>query len=496
MAFFFGDGFDLYALPADAVNGHWDSGALNFILSAGRFSGSRAIQSSNIGTFFVKSSGQNDAVHHIVCAFQQTAALTGTTLGLYFQLTDGTTNQCCIVFRTDGAILLTSATPAGTVLATYTGAVTAINTWYAFEFEVVINNTTGSFTVRKNGNTTADFTATSLNTRPGTNSYANKLTVGQNGSVSFHFIDDLLWRSDPTSVPWAGDIRCYTRLPNTDAAAAWTRPSTFQMQPYAGTTTNAAVGANTPRYTPFVSQGGNIGNVVINLAVGWTGNMKCAIFAATTGSQPGTVIQSATAAINNPVIGTNTFTFSPAVSVAKGTQFFVGFVSDTAASGALPTGNGAPYSTMGFTGGATYATFPIANPTVTAAATASGFFPVVTPTANADAVADSFEDSAASYVSSANPGDTDRYTLGAISGTPTSILGVVTRAYMQKSDAGSRTVAVQLTSSSTTVESGAVAPSSSGWGWVERTDLTDPATGAAWTATGVNNAQIGVTVKT
>jgi hypothetical protein len=51
-------------------------------------------------------------VHHIVCAFQQTAALTGTTLGMYLQLSDGATNQCCIVFRSDGAILLTSATPA------------------------------------------------------------------------------------------------------------------------------------------------------------------------------------------------------------------------------------------------------------------------------------------------------------------------------------------------------------------------------------------------
>jgi hypothetical protein len=52
-------------------------------------------------------------VHHLV-RVQQTAALSGTTLGMYLQLSDGATNQCCIVFRSDGAILLTSATPAGT----------------------------------------------------------------------------------------------------------------------------------------------------------------------------------------------------------------------------------------------------------------------------------------------------------------------------------------------------------------------------------------------
>jgi hypothetical protein len=55
----------------------------------------------------------NDAVHHIVCAFRQTAALSGTTLGMYLQLSDAATNQVCIVFRSDGVILLTSATPAG-----------------------------------------------------------------------------------------------------------------------------------------------------------------------------------------------------------------------------------------------------------------------------------------------------------------------------------------------------------------------------------------------
>lgn len=494
MAWFFGDGFDLYAVPADAIAGHWDSGSAAFNLTAGRFSGGRGIVWVGSSAWLIKSSGQNDAVHHIVCAYTQANAVSGTTLGLYLQLSDGATNQCCIVFRSDGAILLTSATPTGTVLATYTGAYTLTNTWYAFEFEVVIHNTAGSFTVRKNGNTVADFTATALNTRPGTNAYANKLTVGANTAMSGSAFDDILWRSDPTSVAWAGDIRCYTRMPSTDAAAAWVRPSTFQMQPYAGATTTGNVTANAGRYTPFVSQGGTIGSVVVNLLVGYTGNMKCAIFGSTAGA-PGAILQSATAPISNPVLGANTFTFSPAVSIAKGTQFFVGICSDTSATSALTEGSTAPYATAAFNSTTPlYASWPGANPTTTVT-NAHPFFPVVTSAANADAVADSFEDGAASYVLSSNPGDVDRYTLTSISGTPTSILGVVTRAYMEKSDAGSRTVAVQLTSGSTTVESAAVAPSTT-WGWVERTDLTDPATGAAWTATGVNNAQIGVTVKT
>jgi hypothetical protein len=47
MAYCFGDGFDLYAAPADAVAGYWDSGAsATTALLAGRFAGSQAIRST------------------------------------------------------------------------------------------------------------------------------------------------------------------------------------------------------------------------------------------------------------------------------------------------------------------------------------------------------------------------------------------------------------------------------------------------------------------
>jgi hypothetical protein len=496
MAYFFGDGFDLYALPADAINGYWDSGTTsNATLAAGRFSGSRGLSFSSGGgpVSFVKSSGVNDAVHHFVVAFQQTQALSGTTAGFCLELFDGATAQCTVVFRSDGAILLTSGGPLGTTLDTYTGAVTATSTWFAFEFEVVINNTTGSWAVRKNGNTSNDRAAGGLNTRTSANNYANKIQIGQQNAVNAQFVDDLLWRSDASSVPWVGDIRCYTRMPSTDTGAVWTRPSTFQMQPYFGATATQASANNSARYTPFTSQGGTIGAVALTIGANMTGNVKCAIYASTAG-QPSTVIQSATAAITNPTIGTSTFTFSPAVSIAKGTPFFVAICADNATANFFTVATTAPYGTGGLTGTTTYASFPVANPTTLASTNAHGVFPVVTPAANADAVADVYEDSAASYVYSSNVGDTDRYTITSISGTPGTVLGVTTRGYFQKSDAGTRNVAVQLTSGGTTVESTSTALNTT-WGWVYRNDLVDPATSAAWTATGVNNASIGATVK-
>src|SRR3954463_7461833 len=227
MAFLFADSFDLYATTADAVAGYWDSGVpANISLITGRFSGGRAFQFANpTGALLTKSSGVNDGVHHIVLAFQQTAGLSGTLLDVYLQLLDGATGQCCIVFRSDGAMLLTSGTPTGTVLATYTGAISAQSTWTALEIEVVINNTTGSFTVRKNGNTSNDFTLGSLNTRGGTtNNYANKLLIGPStANGTSQCMDDLLWRSDASSVPFVGDIRCYTRMPASDGSVQFAR---------------------------------------------------------------------------------------------------------------------------------------------------------------------------------------------------------------------------------------------------------------------------------
>src|SRR5215831_12207524 len=126
-----GDSYDLYAATADAVAGYWDSGTTtSFTLQPGRFSGGQSLQNSANTSWLVKSSGANDAVHHVCCAVWQSAALSGTTLGLYLTLSDAATAQCSIVFRSDGAILLTSGGPAGATLATYTGALTLTSQWF------------------------------------------------------------------------------------------------------------------------------------------------------------------------------------------------------------------------------------------------------------------------------------------------------------------------------------------------------------------------------
>jgi hypothetical protein len=490
MAFSFGDGFDCYAAPADAINGYWDSGIAGTITSVtGRFSGSQALNFSTGTTTnlsLVKSSGANEAVHHIVCSFWQSAALTGTTTGLSFQLQDGATVQCSVVFRSDGAILLTSGTPAGSVLATYTGAVTATSSWYAFEFEVTINNTTGSFTVRKNGNTTADFTATGLNTRGGTaNNYANRLAVVMYAAVNAQRLDDLFWRSDASSVAWLGDLRCYTRMPTSDASVQFSRvPATNTQTPFAQVTT-ASVTNGTARYTPFTAAyDGTVGTATVSLSAGYTGNMKCSIFASS-GSAPTTVLGSATV-VTNPATGSNTITFGTPVTVAKGTQYWIGFDSDTT-SGTWNVNNG----TTGATSSTAYASFPVASPTITANANPVVCSLTITTSSNATVVNEAQQDTTTSYVYDSTVNDADFYNIGTIASTPASTIAVTTRAYMQKSDAGSRTAAVQIKSGSTTVASPTLTLTTSGWQWAWRMDLVDPNTSAAWGASAVNAATIG-----
>jgi len=343
MTFAWGDSFDCYAAAADAANGYWDSGTFSSVFpTTGRFAGSQCLQFGSSAALMTKSSGVNDAVHHLVVAFQQTVAVSGTTPGLYLQLLDGTTGQCAVVFRQDGVILLQAGTVGGTTLATYTGAFTTINTWYAFEFEIIINNTTGRFRARKNGNTVDDFDSGAvLNTRASANNYANKLSVGLGNTAVIDRIDDLYWRSDASSVAWMGDIRAYTRMPASDAAVQFSR----------------STGAT---------------------------NFSC---------------------VDEPQQNTTT-----------------------------------------------------------------------------------------DYVFDSVPGHADLYGIAAIASTPLTTFAVTTRAYMIKSDAGTRTAAVQLKSGASTVASPTVVLTPSNWQWAWRHDTTDPATGAAWTAAAVNTVNIGPTV--
>lgn len=494
MAGYFGDSFDLYAAVADMLLGWWDGGAVSSAqLVTGRFTGSQGFNIPGTAITPFKNSPSNDATHHIVCAHKLTTTFGTNTQGIAIELGDGATVQCSIVFRADGSIILTSGAPAGSVLATYTGAFIAANVWNAYEFEVTINNTTGVFKVRTNGSGSDSFSATALNTRGGTaNNYANRLILTAGSGTPTMVIDDLLWNYGATPGTWMGDIRCYTRMPASDASVQFSRTPMTQASP-SGSLSTATITTNTARYTPYVaSYTGAVSSLAISLALGFTGGLKCAIFAANgTAGAPGTLIQAATAAITNPTAGSNTFSFSPGVSVVRGTTYWVGFCSDTTTTNGWNTNN----SVLGDTGtGPVYASWPASNPTGigTSANVITGNI-VITPSINTEFVNETLQDGTTSYVYDSTVGHTDFYAIAALAVTPVSVIAVTTRALMAKSDAGARTAAVQLKSVGTTVASTTLSLSTS-FQWIGRTDAVDPATSAAWTPAAVNAATVGPTV--
>jgi hypothetical protein len=484
--YMFGDGFDSYAVPADALAGYWDSGSGFTALTTGRFTGSRACGLTSFqGGQLVKSSGNNDSVHHLVFGFYQNASLGNTSVSACFQLNDGASAQCFVAFDGNGRMFLASGamTTTPTILVQWPTAVTAGNIWIAYEIEVVIHNTAGSITVRRNGNNVNDFQAINLNTRAGsTNNYANRLTIGMPGNpgANFQQIDDLLWRSDPTAVPWVGDIRCYTRMPVSDVSKQFAAsPPTVSVN-VAVLSTQAAQAAGALIAAPFtVSHTGTIGSATFAVPSAATGHVKAAIYDSTRN-----VLLATSSETTNPVAGINTVTFTPPLSVTAGQTYWLAFDQDATITFNVQTLNNLYSATVA------YASFPPSTLTANALASANMKVSTVTVTAtlNCEYVNEAQQDGTATYVYDSNVGDVDFYGFGTAP-IPAAIL-VTTRGFVEKSDAGTRGAAVQLRSGSTTVQSTPTALGT-GFQWLWRSDINDPNTGAAWTGPALNAIQAG-----
>ena len=278
-------------------------------------------------------------------------------------------------------------------------------------------------------------------------------------------------------------------MPASDASVTFARqPINVLVTPF-GQNSNTAITANRAQYTPFTAPvAGAIGSATMNVQTAATGNFKCAIYSSGAGL-PVTPLGSATP-ISAPGVGNAVFTFGTPVPVTAGTQYFIAFDSD-ATSGFYGIVT-SPTSGCFWTS-ATYSAFPTSSPPVTTGASPVSITITITPSpsANYSAVYDAQQDALATYVYDSNPGDADFYSVASIASTPTVVVATTIRAYALKSDAGTRTLAVQLKSGATVVASPTITLTTSGFLWTWRTDLTDPATGAAWTAVGVNNATIG-----
>jgi hypothetical protein len=210
--------------------------------------------------------------------------------------------------------------------------------------------------------------------------------------------------------------------------------------------------------------------------------MKCAIFASS-GGVPTTVLGTANV-VNNPGVGAVALTFPTPVAVTRGIQYWMGCVTDFG-----PQWNSNNTNT-GLNSATTYAAFPVASPVTTSGFLLGIFTYTIAVTTNYPMVSEAQQDGSTSYVYDSTPGHADLYGLAALPALPANVIAVTTRGFVQKSDAGTRGMALQLKSGVATVQSpSTILPSSFNWLW--RIDTLDPATGVAWTPLAVETVQIG-----
>lgn len=133
------------------------------------------------------------------------------------------------------------------------------------------------------------------------------------------------------------------------------------------------------------------------------------------------------------------------------------------------------------------------NTLVPTADTAQKDFTALTGSDNYAMVDELPVDGDTSYVTADTAGDADLYATAGLADTPGSIYAVQVRAFARKTDTGLRTLKAKAISGGTDGD-GVAVPLSTAYGIVTTTYETDPNTDAAWTASAVNAASIGMEI--
>jgi len=500
MSWIVADGFDYYATIADVARSVWDAadttGGTTFNLSTpGRFPGGQCLRCGVVKTVLLtKNIPTNESTLFLCCAYYKQDTLAGTNAELYIQLRDGATNQCTIVFESSGNLVLKSGTFSGTVLATFTGAFPSV-TWTHFQIKVVINNTTGEFRVRKNGSPTDSFVATGLNTRGGTaNNYANVVNFGLGAApTQFDYLDDVLIFSGSGAAPndFVGDVRALV-LP----AAAATAQQQFTASATTGTcgppvagASSRTVAANTVEWVgPVLGRAGTLTKLTVNMNTALAGNIRAAVYATGTDGKPSTLLAT-TATVTNPALGLNDLAVTGGPVLSSVRQYFLAMQVDANASLKGDVAATWPQFLV-YTQSRTFAS-GLPDPAVPVLASSAVVSAVsATVTSSVVAVTEPVGNGDTDYLYDSVVGDSDLYAMEDLPLTPAAVIGVVSKIYAKKSDAGTRNGQVLVNSAGTQV-AGTDTPLPSTYTYLARVDAVDPATGAAWTPAAVNALQVG-----
>lgn len=489
MADIFWDGFDKYgplnSTPANSSMGsEWTTlPSSSALFVAGRFTNSLALQlgvSFGIATRTLPSN-----YGRLIGGVALNPTLAGNS-GVIFG--DAGTNQCAVGFNSSGRLVLWNGGLGGTQIAISASAITA-NTWHYVEWDLTFA-ASGSYTVYLDGVSVMVGTG---NLKSSSNAYANQVILSGNAC---NFDDMYLFDSTGTvNNAVRGDSRVETLFPTADASVAFT-PSQGVIGAYYNLNASTAfMSANQLYLRKFAAPAsGVLNSISVMPAAASSGiNFKPAIYADNSGA-PGTLLSTGpqvTGATSGTVV---TMTLTTAQSLTAGTNYWIGYATDTALTMQRQDNNS--FSTnAGYTANVTYSSVPSS----TAPSMSSGqpslqvWGNMTGMTINYTEVNEVPPGGDLSCVTSNTVGAEDRYSFGALSSTPANIAGVKVSALLRKTDSGARTITVQLKSGSTEI-AGAVQSPGTSYAYFSSYQDTDPNTSAAWTASAVNALTAGAKI--
>ena len=501
MALIIRDSFDPYTIATDAGLNYWDVVSTDASLvppASTRFGvGQGLVAASNSGATIIlgKTHGVTSSTLFFSFAFFPNFGLTDTTTTHGFRIYDGSTIQCSFFFRRDGSITFHRAGASGSLLLGTYSAAFAGSTWTHFQVKIVMGTgTSGEFHVRKNGNTSDDYTLTGVNNSASGVAQATRhdLLKDSNGLQTWY--DDLAVHDSSGSAPWndwVGDMRAVQVMPNSDSAVQFTQGQATLSE---GNTTTGSTRSLTTnlqvsllQFTPKHS--GALANLIAQFNAAATGNINLAIFDSTgAGGGPGSVLTNGTCTpVTNPVINANTFTFPTPPTVVANTTYWLMAISNVAVTFKSTSGNVQQYTqTKTYSAGAFDSPMTLTSASLTPVAVTA----TITIANNYQLVQELKEDGATSYVFSSTVNHVDLYGNPGLTFTPSSILGVSVRGFVAKSDAGARSGALTLKSGGTTNVGPTLALPTS-FQNITMVQDTDPNTAAAWTPSGLASATFG-----
>ncbi len=222
MSELFSTGFDLYG--TSQLTQFWNSaGSTGISSGASRWATGQGA-SVPAGSALNKIWGSNEATTVSGVAVNLFSA---GTLAEIVELIDGATVQLSLVVTATGQLAIYRGTSAGTQLAATAASYLVAGVWHYIELKATINNTTGTYEVRVDGNSSPILSGSGANTRQSSNNYANAITYlgGVGGSNKF---DDIyvINTSGAVNNDFLGDIRIEGRVPTGAGNYAQFTPST------------------------------------------------------------------------------------------------------------------------------------------------------------------------------------------------------------------------------------------------------------------------------